>query len=349
MPRAKDEFLKKCFPGPEKPEEQRLPGDGGHRSYTRLWLGKKSRILMFSGENDPSLRRFAEIQKRLRAAGIPAPRLFRKDFNRGFLLMEDLGDESLESLRAKSGGPASRPFYFQAAERLAEMQAAVKTLPEDEVFGSRFFIEEAELAARRLETLLKNFLKKAARRGGKAKAGEKNPGRLIFKQAAFWREMRAVCSELESGSFYVFCHRDYHSRNIMIKNKKICLLDFQDGGSGPMAYDLASLLYDSYVRFQESERKELLRLYFDRLPPRLRRRAGSFSRLDFLVRLQFLQRGLKACGCFAGFYNAEKKRSHLPYIRPALKAVSRTAADLGFPAISSAAAELEAALGGGGL
>ena len=328
------------FPDPDQLAKQPLPGDGGHRSYTRLKLPQKSSreescILMFSGENDPSLKLFVEIQKRLSAAQIPVPRLFRKDLKKGLLLMEDLGDESLESLRLKEGGGASRPFYFQAVEYLVKMQDSVRVFSGDEIFNGLFFAEETDLAVSRLESLLERSL------------GGISPLQKKKASAPFKKEMNKISSQLEK-TFYVFCHRDYHSRNLMINKMleggRLSLLDFQDGGSGPMVYDLASLLYDSYVSFQESERKELLKFYFDKLPDRLRKRFDSLSDLDFLTRLQFLQRGFKACGCFAGFYNAEKKRSHLLYIKPTLEFLARTAEDLGFPSVRFYTREIASSL-----
>ena len=203
------DFLRGFFPDLKGLEEQPLLGDGGHRTYTRLKFQGKTCILMFSGKNDPSLKKFVRIQKRLRAAGLPVPQLLCKDFAKGLLLMEDLGDESLESIRLKSPGrcawraanpPAppsensqlkSRPraagFYFQALKRLAKMQEAVKTLPEDETFNRNFFMAETDLALSRLERLLR----------GRARA------RAQSSQKLFKGEMENIASRLEK-TFYVF-------------------------------------------------------------------------------------------------------------------------------------------------
>ena len=51
----------------------------------------------------------------------------------------------------------------------------------------------------------------------------------------------------------VLCHRDYHSRNLMVQHGRLCVIDFQDARLGPDTYDLVSLLRDAYVDLTETE------------------------------------------------------------------------------------------------
>jgi aminoglycoside/choline kinase family phosphotransferase len=93
----------------------------------------------------------------------------------------------------------------------------------------------------------------------------------------------------------VLCHRDYHSRNLMLHDGSLHIIDFQDARMGPDTYDLASLLRDSYVDLTDRERDELI-AYFLALKgsPESDALEAFRERFD----LMSLQRNLKALGTF---------------------------------------------------
>src|SRR5207302_2173835 len=72
------------------------------------------------------------------------------------------------------------------------------------------------------------------------------------ERAAFEKEWLAINGELAAEP-RVLCHRDYHSRNLMLHDGSLYIIDFQDARMGPDTYDLASLLRDSYVDFTEAQ------------------------------------------------------------------------------------------------
>ena len=86
-------FLKSYFSNLENLKIENLKGDGGHRSYARLKKDRQTYVLMSCEENDLSLKFFIEIQERLKSF-VQVPDIFHVDLNKGFLLLEDLGDES---------------------------------------------------------------------------------------------------------------------------------------------------------------------------------------------------------------------------------------------------------------
>jgi aminoglycoside/choline kinase family phosphotransferase len=109
----------------------------------------------------------------------------------------------------------------------------------------------------------------------------------------FWR----LCEEI--GQYpQVFTHRDYHSRNLMVRPDRLVVLDFQDARLGPFTYDLASLLRDSYVCLSTEEQAALIATYrklakrVDLACPDKETFQRAFSRTG-------LQRNLKAIGTFA--------------------------------------------------
>ncbi|MCY4512833.1 MAG: phosphotransferase [Bdellovibrionales bacterium] len=300
-----ENFLKKCFPG-KIVQSEKLAGDGGHRDYFRLQAENSFYVFMSSGKSDPSLKDFIQIQEVLKKADLPVPSLFHQDLKEGYLILEDLGDITLEFV-LKEKRENALALYQKALRDLVKMQAQVPLPSSFPRFGKDFFMEETDIALQRLEKLVENC-------GGK-KVSENAV--LNFK-----KEMEEICNQLDQLTF-VFCHRDFHSKNLMVKNHHPHWIDFQDAGQGPYCYDLCSLLYDSYVSFSDREKEDMIKFYFQTLPDPMKQSIGGIKEIHFLTRLQFLQRGFKACGCFAGFYNDSRRTTHLPYIQPTLKELEK--------------------------
>ena len=310
-----DQFLKSYFPSLKNLSKKKLPGDGGHRDYIRVKAGRESFILMSCGKKDPSLKKFIEVQKKT-AGLVHVPKIFHKDLKRGFLLLEDLGDQNLERTFFQKGIDFALPFYHQALIQLIKWQSQIKKIKTEPLFDQKFFLKETEIAWQNLQTYIQNS----------KKAG------LGDKLKNFKKDMAKVVSDFKPED-YVYCHRDYHSRNLMLKKGQVFLIDFQDAGQGPWYYDLTSLLYDSYVPLSPDVKNKLAQFYFENLSPALKKRAQSLSHAEFMMKRQFLQRGFKACGCFAAFKNLNQKSSHLKYIQPTLKLLQSTAKELSYSGI----------------
>src|SRR5206468_2339962 len=80
------------------------------------------------------------------------------------------------------------------------------------------------------------------------------------QRAALGDEFAIIVRELASEP-PVLCHRDYHSRNLMLHEGQLYIIDFQDARMGPDTYDLVSLLRDSYVDFTEQQVDELIAFF----------------------------------------------------------------------------------------
>lgn len=314
-----DKFLKRCFPSTQNLKKEKLPGDGGHRDYTRIRADKQTFILMSCGEKDPSLKQFIEVQTILQPL-VFVPKIFHKDLEQGFLILEDLGDQNLEQFVLQKGEQASFPFYQQTLKQLISFQSKIPTKTTKLLFDKDFFLKENEMAIHHLQTYINNFFKK------------KIIPSDISSLLSFKKDMEKNLDDFKLDD-YVYCHRDYHSRNLMLQNEKIIIIDFQDAGLAPWYYDLASLLYDSYVPLSPSYKKQLADFYFENLPMDLKKKALSFSHVQLLLKRQFLQRGFKACGRFAAFKNENQKNTHLKYILPTLELLKNTASELSFSGI----------------
>jgi aminoglycoside/choline kinase family phosphotransferase len=109
----------------------------------------------------------------------------------------------------------------------------------------------------------------------------------------------------------VFCHRDYHSRNIMVcGDGELALVDIQDARWGPDTYDLASLLCDAYVDLGDHEIEELSALYWQHLPG-----SPDVAALQERFDVVSAQRMLKALGTFGyqiGVMGKDRYRGAIP-------------------------------------
>jgi aminoglycoside/choline kinase family phosphotransferase len=115
------------------------------------------------------------------------------------------------------------------------------------------------------------------------------------ERAALAEEFAGLASEL-SDEPRVVCHRDYHSRNLMVREGRLAVIDFQDARLGPDTYDLASLLRDSYVDITDRELDDLIAYFLA-----LKRSDDARTSADEFRRrfdLMALQRNLKALGTF---------------------------------------------------
>ena len=131
------------------------------------------------------------------------------------------------------------------------------------------------------------------------------------------REEFALIIEELAGEPRVLCHRDYHSRNLMLHEDRLYIIDFQDARMGPDTYDLVSLLRDSVRRSAGADRQRA-----DRLLPRAQGRDAS-TEAEFRDRFDVmaLQRNLKALGTFGYQTTARRNPVYIQYIPRTLRYV----------------------------
>ena len=125
-------------------------------------------------------------------------------------------------------------------------------------------------------------------------------------------EYAAIAEELAAEP-PVLCHRDYHSRNLMLHDGSLYIIDFQDARLGPDTYDLVSLLRDSYIDFTEPQVEGLIAFF---LALREGQQATPDDPEEFRRRfdLMALQRNLKALGTF-GFQTTSRQNTvYIQYI-----------------------------------
>jgi hypothetical protein len=146
---------------------------------------------------------------------------------------------------------------------------------------------------------------------------------------ARWREEREALAETLSGLPTVFMHRDFQSRNIIIKDNRPRLIDFQTAYLGPLLYDTASLLRDPYLSLPEERVELLLKYCYSRLAAENAIYRLEYGEFKALFNAAGIQRNLQALAAYARLGLGDGKKGFLRSIRPALELLERGAADYG--------------------
>jgi len=151
---------------------------------------------------------------------------------------------------------------------------------------------------------------------------EKRAGKALpdKDRHAIRTEMRKL-AEVMAAQPRVFTHRDYHSRNLMVQDGRLRVLDFQDALMGPASYDLASLLRDSYLSLDQGLIDELVIRYLEGRA----RASAPLDRVTFLrlFDLTSIQRNLKAAGRFVYIAREKHNDRYLQYVPRTLGYVRR--------------------------
>lgn len=307
-----------------KPDVFPLAGDASSRRYYRLVWQKKSWVLMVSEPFcDSQTFPFLNIQRFWSKQGIAVPEVIASSGNLGTILLEDLGDLTLErKFWECQEGTASIPLYRQAIDELIKIQFKTYFAPDgakeciafNTLFDSAKWMWEIDYA---LEHLVKKYFRI-----------DLSKKELSEVRTAFSK----LVKQLDNEPKYI-CHRDYHSRNLMIHLGKIRVIDFQDARLGPIQYDLVSLVRDSYVQMESSMISELVRYYFDqRAEYKKNQNLEDLSLEKFMevFKMQSIQRCFKACGSFASFYNQREDSRYLNYLPNTLLNIRKIMTDFDF-------------------
>lgn len=281
-----------------------LAGDASVRRYYRLQpvSGGPTEILMetgeaFAEEGDPFCLTARFLEERL----LPVPAIRAVDGDAGLVVLEDLGDATLES--CLGSGDLER-LYQQAVDLVCGLQSLETRRLPDELPARRLFFDHRKLLWE-LQFFHQHFF--SSLHGLVLPAVE---------EEALQRFYDDLCRRVAAFRPRVFCHRDLHSRNLMVTGRGLVMVDFQDARLGPETYDLVSLLRDCYVEVGEEIESRLIHRYLDLRPP-----AGGDVAFRRRFELTALQRGIKALGTFS-FQAAEKGN------RRYLAAVPRTSRHL---------------------
>jgi aminoglycoside/choline kinase family phosphotransferase len=308
--------LKRYLPGilHDELELTLLHGDASARRYVRISGAalKKGLVAMvlapeqarFSEEvmkgPAPKEPPFTNLQRYLSGIGIRVPEILFADESLGVILLEDLGDITLERAIAQNTKSAMTDRYAQAIYLLVKLQAAARSNPNSNCLAyTRAF--DFDLMRWELDHFREYLLE--IDRKVRLSAPERAEVDRAFDAIA--RELSSLPRE--------FVHRDFQSRNLMVVPDGLALIDFQDALLGPAVYDVVALLRDSYVVIPPHLVEELIDRYLSMCLQAGLQRA---QKADFrrLFDLQTVQRKLKDAGRFVFIDRVKKNPKFLPNI-----------------------------------
>jgi N-acetylmuramate 1-kinase len=273
--------------------------DASFRRYFRVSKsdGTGTLIVMDAPPPNEDVRPFIMTTGKLVQAGVNAPRILAQNESEGFLLLDDLGDQTM--LQVLQADPDCRDaVYRKAMSLLVQIQAKA------DVSGL------APYSAEKLRQEMDLFDEWFVRHHFKSELSE---------QEARWLEAiksTLIASALAEGQ--VFVHRDYHSRNLMVVNSDpvaFGVIDHQDAVLGPVSYDVVSILRDAYVEWPEDETLDWAIRFWEEAKnqgvPVASDPAEFYKQIDFMG----LQRHLKILGIFSRLNYRDGKSQYLKDLR----------------------------------
>ena len=286
--------LYKEYTGHEAEACSSLTPAGSPRRYYRLSAGQHTAVGVVGtalGENEA----FVAIAQQMRLKGLPVPEVYAVSADGMCYLQEDLGDTSLFDLIAEAH---KRGGYDEADMEL--LRQVMRLLPDvqwrtAEQFDFTHCYPSAELNRRGIQWDLHYFKYCFLKATG-----------LEFEEEHLEDDFDRMSEVLLQECADTFMYRDFQSRNIMIRDGKPWLIDFQGGRRGPAEYDLVSFLWQARARFTPEMRRELIEEYLQSA-----RRYRSFDEEVFAQRLQYfvLFRTLQVLGAY-GYRGYFEHKAH---------------------------------------
>ncbi len=296
---------------------------GSNRTYTVVSLSDDMKgVLLKTPPTDKEFIRQVEYARFFKEEGVAVPRILYLDNRRHRILFEDLGRTDLYELFHSVNNPNELiKNYYAAIDALVKFQSVnvsrcetlnkwlfgVKGLRwETDYFMSRFVDGFLGIKNRFTPDLLEEFNRLAVKVDGYAKTA---------------------------------MHRDYQSRNIMIRGTEACIVDFQGARMGAPAYDAASLIFDPYCPLPEDMEEDLLDYYIDKM---VRGKRGSRVLLRESILYCALQRHMQALGAYGLLSKVKGKVWFNQHIPRALYLLGRESEQVKreYPAINSLVIEI---------
>ncbi len=281
---------------PEGYSIHRLTGDASTRSYFRIQLRDSGSIVLMSMPEpfDENNFPYLENYHLFRTLGVRLAEIYFMDPSRGHVFLQDLGDDTFFELNGAWSGQRRLHSYLQALECLRKIEGA---------HPSSHLAFDTEKLLWELNYFREHFL-----------SGLKNIQLSDDESLQIQEQFLLLAGELSQRPL-AFCHRDYHSRNLMIHHDDLYVIDFQDARLGPVTYDLASLCYDSYIQHAPDLLSHLENYFFTFHPD------AEIQRYEYPR--MCLQRNLKALGTFG--YQASRlgRDFYLQFVEATLSYVKK--------------------------
>jgi len=301
MKEAQTNWLQEHFPY-EKIE--RLPVFGSVREFYRLTGTEDTRVVIYD-EDINQFRLFIEKEKLFNSLDVKIPQIYDASANKKLVIVQDLGDESLEAIINKNDAKDRLKYYRKVIDILVGWQRRFDSSPELQSkhelpdYNFDFAYNDSMLfVSRYLEKY--TFMTEAQ----------------IDSNDPYFVELAKKASSIKT----TLMHRDFQARNIMWQAGEPYIVDFQACMTGPYTYDIAALVYDNHVDLSDDEKQYLIDYFFSFYP--------DCAREDFYAAA--VQRTLQAVSAYAYLSRQQGKTQYEQYIPIGLKHLRELGKRLGW-------------------
>lgn len=287
----------------------KLTGDASTRRYYRVTTDQESYVVCLDHPQEETESNFTQIQKVLKENACRVPVIYDQRLKKGYLLEEDLGDETFLKVISRARSlDEQKKWYQQSVDLLIKIHSIDASKYSGYVFNSYCFDQKKYLEE--INLTHKHFIE------GYLNFNIEDKDREVLDQ--YFGEITHKISQYPM----VLTHRDYHSRNIMRKNNELVAIDFQDARMGIPQYDLVSLIEDCYFHIDKENKEQLKKYYWDQFlsSQNLNQSYEDFLKLYDLVAIQ---RIYKAIGSFSFIFQTRSDARYLKYIGGAFENLKR--------------------------
>ena len=274
-----------------------LAQDASFRQYIRVELNGRAAMLMDAPPSIEKPRQFVIVTQLLEKLGARVPTVIQQDLDAGFILLEDLGDQTFTRLLADSVNDQELEYrlYHQALDALINVQRQSQTnidvskLPP---YDFKTCLAEASLFTQWFLPLL---------------SGNETSSQVEQEYSEIWQRLFSRLPQLPD----VLVHRDYHVDNLLVVDSDCAMLDYQDALYGSPAYDTVSLLEDARRDVSPTLRDSLLARWLAHWLDQ-----QNVDREELLMHYRFwgVQRHCKVAGIFVRLWKRDGKPVYLQHI-----------------------------------
>jgi aminoglycoside/choline kinase family phosphotransferase len=283
-------------------ELEPVSGDASFRRYFRARVGDDTYIAVDAPPEHEDNQTFVHLSNLLLASGVSAPKVYSVNYDQGFMLLVDFGDDlylpALLHYQRNNDMASSEALYSQAINALVLIQSGMDKSPLP-AYTVEKLLEEMQLFP---TWFCESFLSFKFDEAGTA----------LCNSTFLW-----LAGQIRD-QHQVAVHRDYHSRNLLVldtaKFGVDCgpgVIDFQDAVSGSYAYDLVSLLRDCYISWPNQQVEDWACLYLAKAQAAGLLAGYTEAQLIRDMNLAGLQRNLKVIGIFARLSIRDNKSQYL--------------------------------------
>ncbi len=300
-------LLDKTFPDTKFDEPVMLDGDASTRVYFRVKGDDQSSIIIMLAPDKSGIEVFGQTTLLFKALGVDTPSVYGVEGRSAAI--EDLTDTLLQD-HVKNISTEAQVFEYQKiVDGLLSFQgAALRHKERKSPCFNRAF--DKEKLTQEIEFANNYFLKKYL---------GLSPS---HSEMAVMRDQWEMITARLAKKTPTLAHRDFHSRNIMVKGERRVWIDYQDARMGRFEYDLASLVLDPYAGLPEKTSDQLVNYYYSKLPEIIDKPPGYDDFMEIYI-LSAVQRLYKALGTF-GYQSAIRGvDTYIEYIPIAVNSLLR--------------------------